>query len=252
MNVVPGQASTSAAWASSSASKSGSGRGRRTTSPAAPRSSSRRSLSRVERLEERDRVGRVDEHGQAELAGARAAPRSRAGRRAATSAPDCVAHVRPRFFQTLTPRAPRGARCRRAGRSSASPPPGSASSAQSSWQNVRKRPGMRAVVAIEVGVELVAPHAVEVDDRLDVAGVHQSRRARRRRRSSSPPSVGQPAAEMVVHVDAGHGRAGRPRWASSAHLAPRGPVAQGDVVDLGHAYSLCGSSLIAQDFAHRN
>ena len=140
---------------------------------------------RVERVEERDRVGGVDQHRQAQLAGerehrdhARVVGQDERAGRVADGQPEVLPHLDAR-----------GRRAAAASRSCAASSPVAvrrcASSAQSSWQNVRNRPGCGAVVAVEVGLELVAPIAVEVDHRLDVAAVHQREQRRRRRRPSS-------------------------------------------------------------------
>ena len=178
-------------------------------------------VAAVDRVEERDRVGRVDEHGEIQLAGRREDRREPlvvGQHQRAALVDDAEAEVLP----DLEP-----ARARRRASAAGSPTrtpaskPGRPIARRSTWQNVRKRPGMRAVVAVEVALQLVAPEAVEVDDRLD-AGLVERRdqladvgdrprplgAAHEVGRVERQPVVPQPepAPEVVVRVDGGDER----------------------------------------------
>ena len=91
-----------------------------------------------------------------------------------TSAPLASRIPSPRSFQILRPRAPASRERRRLSASASGVEARARPMARrSTWQNVTKRPGMRAVVAVEVALQLVAPEAVQVDDRLDSDLVEQ-------------------------------------------------------------------------------
>ena len=149
----------------------------------------------------------------------------------------------PRSFQILSPRAPASRdRVRLSTRASPSKP-GRPIARRSTWQNVTKRLGVGAVVAVEVALELVAPEAVQVHDRLDadlierrdqgadvgdrpgpLGAAHELGRVERQ------PVVpeAEPAPEMVVRVDRGHAAAAaRPCWAARAATAAASRRAQG-------------------------
>ena len=128
-----------------------------------------------------------------------------------TSAPAASRTASPRSFHTFNPRAPgRDARPSRLV-DQASSGVGLEQLAPVDVAERQEAPRVRAVVAVEVGLELVAPAAVEVHDRLDVERVHQ--RQQLADVGGHPAAVGahpvrEPAAEVVVGVD-GAGTAGR-------------------------------------------
>ena len=128
---------------------------------------------------------------------------------------------RPTSFQTLRPRAPASRERRRLSTRTPASKPGRLDRAQVDVAEREEAPGVRAVVAIEVALELVAPEAVEVDDRLD-AGLVERRdqladvgdrpgplgAAHEIGRVEPQPVVPQPepAPEVVVGVDGGDER----------------------------------------------
>ena len=158
---------------------------------------------RRERFEEGHRVGGVDQHGQPQLSGAPQDGNDALVVRLPRAAPEASRTERPRSFHTLTPRAPAStdATSWSTSRSTCAEPVSSEPRMlQSTWQNVTKRPGYRAVVAVDVRDELVAPAAVEVDDRVDTGRVHH--REQVGDVGNQPVTVvGQPPPQVVVGID---------------------------------------------------
>ena len=134
-----------------------------------------------------------------------------------TSAPLASRRCSPRSFQTFSPRAPRS-------NASAISAPSSLHPSRANKRPVplreRREPArVRPVVPVEVRVELVAPHAVEVDDR-------PRRRARPSAPTSSPTSgtdhvpVSQRPRWLCASIIGNGGRAASVRR-SRAHHLPR-------------------------------
>ena len=115
----------------------------------------------------------------------------------------------PRSFQILRPRAPASRERRRLSTSTSGVEARAPDGAQVDVAERDEAAGVRAVVAVEVALQLVAPEAVQVDDRLDVHLVEQSRSARRRRR---PPR----GARRRARARPGRAPASRPRGRASA------------------------------------
>jgi len=159
---------------------------------------------RVERLEERDRVGDVDEHRQAEIARERQGAhhaRVVGQHQGAGGVPDLQPEVLPHLHAR-----------RAAGRAVAEPvgeQPLPVVRREQGPVELAERAeprGVGPVVPVEVRLQLVAVHAVEVHDRGDAVLVHE--RQQRVDVGGGPAGAGEPAAEVVVHVDARHGAAG--------------------------------------------
>ena len=142
-------------------------------------------VRRVERLEEGDRVGDVDDDREPAARRRSAHSGSSRGSSTATSRPSGSRARRPSVFQTLSPRAPRATESRSR---AASVSPNDGSVAQASHVEARDdddpvRRGRRP--AVDLGRERLALAAVEVDDRLDARTRRASRSARPR---TAPPS----------------------------------------------------------------
>lgn len=177
----------------------------------------------VDGVEEGERVAGVDEHRQAEVAGV--AHHLDDARVVGGDQGVAVAHPEAEVLPDLDPAGAAGAavleralqRTDTAGLDHPVPV---------ELAEGREPPLVRGVVALDVGGDLLAPHPVEVDHRGDAAGVH----GRDERPgvgdhpgAVGPVAVGEPAPEVVVHVDRvhrgpRHGRLGHP------HPRPRVPV----------------------------
>ena len=89
---------------------------------------------------------------------------------------------------------------------------------------MKKRPGVGAIIAIQVRLQFVAPHAVEVDNGGDIAGVEDAEQ--RSHIENHPRRIAtQPAAQVVMGVDGCKPSAGR-RMLLDDQLGARRKVAQ--------------------------
>ncbi len=165
----------------------------------------------VDRAEEGPRVGGVDEHRHACLRGDapdRCQPLVVGQEQLAA----LVGEAEPEILPHLEPPGAGGQRAPQAARQAL------AESRRRRLGPVEVAEGREAarpasVVAPQVGLELVAPEPVEIDDRPHVDGVHVGQQARDV--GHRPVSVGaEPAAEMVVGVDGGVGGALRAMFGS--------------------------------------
>jgi hypothetical protein len=150
----------------------------------------------VERPEERDRVGRVHEHRDAGPGCDRpdvAQPFVVEEEQLAALVPNPQADVLPHLEAT------RAAADRVLERRRQPARPARLLAGRPVQPGERDEPSrMGAVVAVEVGLQLAGPAAVEVHDRLDAGSVH---RGDQRRHIADPPGAGVPAAQVVVDVD---------------------------------------------------
>ena len=164
-------------------------------------------VSCVEWLEERDRVGDVDDDRQVELGGGAQSGSSR-GSSTATSRPPGSRARSPSSFQTLRPRAPRAAESRSRA-ASVSPNAGSVSPAVV-VEAGKDRDAIRIgrLPALDLVRERVALATVEVDDHLDAGRVE---RRDQLRRSARRPVATERRTEMVVGVDDRDTSAAEPR-----------------------------------------
>ena len=163
-------------------------------------------VARVERLEEGPRVGGVDEHRHTLLGGH--VPHRRQPLVVGQQEPAAlVGEAEPEILPDLespgagSQRAPQAVR-------QALTEPRRRRLAPIEVAEGDEAPGVTAVVAFQVGLELGAPASVEIDDRPQVERVHVGQQAGDV--GHHPVAiVAEPAAEMVVRVDGGASRARR-------------------------------------------
>ena len=206
-------------------------------------------VAAVDGLEERDRIGRVDEHRAAPARRPRRTPGRAARRRAARARRSSSRMPEPEVLPDLEAARAGVARAPQALDEHVGVEARAADGAQVDVAERDEAAGVRAVVAVEVALELVAPEAVEVDDRLDAHLVEQSRSARRRRR---PPR----AARRRARARPGRAPASRPtapsqrpRWlcASTAGTSGSGTSVSGSTSrDCGSQSSSSGGHSLMQ------
>jgi hypothetical protein len=182
-------------------------------------------VGRVRRIPERDRIRRVDQDGQAEIPGCGPQP----GEARVVGQHELavrVAHAEPEVLPHL--QAARPGACRRL--QARHQPLRPVDVGPVDMAEREEAPGVRAVVALEVGLELGTPAAVEVHDGLEVQLLHQ-----REQRgdvldhpaAARPHPLREPATEVVVRVDRAHGGPLDP-CLGHAHLGPRPVVGKGN------------------------
>lgn len=91
--------------------------------------------------------------------------------------------------------------------------------------------GVRPVVAIQVLLELRSPAAIDVDDRPQVAAIHhveEGPHVWNRRRPRPPDPVGEPTPEVIVGVDGGEAGSAD-RMGPQAYAGDRAEAAEGQV-----------------------
>ena len=156
----------------------------------------------VHRVEERERVTGVDQHGNLHVGG-RLPQGRQPGVVGAINAPASSRRCSPRFFQTLSPRAP-AAGCFEELCGQPLTEPGAARHLKPVHLGERDEPArVGTVVPVEVGLQLLTAHPVEVHDGGDVGGIHRLEQGGHVGRC---PAGREPSPQVVVDVDRGEPR----------------------------------------------